>query len=47
MLLDTADPGSVLCGLPKSDSVLNIKLGFVVMFNEEEVPALTCVGCAH
>ena len=47
VLLGTTDPGSVLSLLPKSDGVLNIILGFVVLFYEEEVPALTCVGCAH
>ena len=47
VLLGTTDPGSVLCRLPKSDGVLTIILVFVVLFYEEEVPALTCVGCAH
>ena len=44
LLLGTTDPGSVLSLLPKSDGVLNIILGFVVLFYEEEVPATTCVG---
>jgi hypothetical protein len=47
VLLGTTDPGSVLCRLPKSDGVLNIILGFVVLYYQGEVPALTCVGCAH
>ena len=42
LLLGTTDPGSVLYRLPKSDGVLNIILRFVVLFYEEEVPALTC-----
>ena len=47
VLLGTTDPGSVLYRLPKSDGVLNIILGFVVLFYEEEVPARTCASCAR
>ena len=44
LLLGTTDPGSVLSLLPKTDGVLNIILGFVVLYYEEEVPATKCVG---
>merc|ERR1711865_832602 len=40
VLLGTIDPGSVLYRLPKSDGVLNIILGFVVLYYEEEASAL-------
>ena len=39
LLLGTTDPGSVLYRLPNSDGVLNIILGFVVLFYEEVVLA--------
>ena len=44
VLLGTIDPGSVLYRLPKSDGVLNIILGFVVLFYEEEVLAQRVLG---
>ena len=44
VLLSTTDPGSVLYRLPKSDGVLNIILGFVVLFYEEEVLAQRVLG---
>jgi hypothetical protein len=47
VLLGTTDPGSVLCRLPKSDGVLNIILGFVVLYYQGEVPASTCASCAR
>ena len=47
VLLGTTDPDSVLYRLPKSDGVLNIILGFVVLFYEEEVPASTFASCAR
>merc|ERR1711865_1037321 len=40
VMLGTTDPGSVLYRLPKSDGVLNIILGFVVLHYEEEISAL-------
>ena len=39
VLLGTIDKGSVLYRLPKSDGVLNIILGFVVLYYAEEVLA--------
>ena len=42
VLLGTLDPGSVLWRLPKSNGVLNIILGFVVLHYQGEVPASTC-----
>ena len=44
LLLGTTDPGSVLYRLPKSDGVLNIILGFVVLYYEEEVLAQRLLG---
>ena len=44
VLLGTIDPGSVLYRLPKSDGVLNIILGFVVLYYEEEVLAQRVLG---
>ena len=44
ILLGTTDPGSVLYRLPKSDGVLNIILGFVVLYYEEEVLAQRVLG---
>ena len=44
VLLGTTDPGSVLYRLPKSDGVLNIILGFVVLYCQGEVSVRTCVG---
>ena len=40
LLLGTTSQGSVLCQLPKSDGVLNIILGFVVLHYEHEVPCV-------
>merc|ERR1712086_1157312 len=40
LLLGIIDPGSVLYRLPKSDGVLNIILGFVVLYYEREASAL-------
>ena len=45
VLLGTTDPGSVLYRLPKSDGVLNIILGFVVLYCQGEVTVRTCVAC--
>ena len=47
VLLGTTDPGSVLYRLPNSNGVLNIILGFLVLFYQAEVPVRTCVPCAH
>ena len=44
VLLGTTDPGSVLYRLPKSDGVMNIILGFVVLYYEEEVLAQRVLG---
>ena len=44
VLLGTTDPGSVLYRLPKSDGVLNIILGFVVLYYEEEVLTQRVLG---
>ena len=40
LLLGTTSQGSLLCQLPKSDGVLNIILGFVVLHYEREVPCV-------
>ena len=44
VLLGTTDPGSVLYRLPKSDGVLNIILGFVVLYYKGEVQAQRVLG---